>query len=196
MYYITRSSWWITWIFRDKGLGFDQKIADLVWLPVFKFENLLDYKQIKGYGGTPTSSLWLYGNQSHELGYGEEFQLTFSCYFHLEKFPFDRHVCPFHFGNEVYSTDEYTFDKVNITYSNFQTVEGDKSIHIDGLALPFEFELEVLPIKKKLNAYFPGILISMQRNSLGQLLSGYYYPTTSFALLSMLSFLINPDVVN
>ena len=74
-------------------------------------------------------------------------------------------------------------------------MEGDKSIHIDGLALQFEFELEALPIKKKLNAYFPGILISMRRNSLGQLLSGYYYPTTSFALLSMLSFLINPDVV-
>merc|ERR1712008_263366 len=42
---------------------------------------------------------------------------------------------------------------------------------------------------------FTGMLLTIKRKSYGQLLSGYYYPTASFALLSMISFLINPDVV-
>jgi hypothetical protein len=35
----------------------------------------------------------------------------------------------------------------------------------------------------------------MKRKSLGQLLGAFYYPTSSFAFLSMISFLIKPDVV-
>ena len=41
-----------------------------------------------------------------------------------------------------------------------------------------------------------GMIIKMKRKSLGLLLGGYYYPTTAFALLSMISFLINPDIVS
>merc|ERR1712008_241988 len=42
---------------------------------------------------------------------------------------------------------------------------------------------------------FTGMLLTIKRKSYGQLLSGYYYPTASFALLSMISFLIKPDKV-
>ena len=65
--------------------------------------------------------------------------------------------------------------------------------------MPFEFHLEARPSFEKIsdNTYSKtGIHIKMKRKSLGQLLSGYYYPTTSFALLSMISFLINPDIVS
>ena len=184
-------------IFRD-ALQIDKKTAELVWHPVFKFENLLDYKQIKGYGVTPTSSFLIFQNPEKFLQYGEEFQLTISCHFHLERFPFDSHECPIYFGNELYSTDELIFDEIRVYYGNDQTVEGTKAVFIDEMALPFEFELEALLIKQtsfNFNISSAGILVRMRRNSLGQLLSGYYYPTTSFAMLSMISFLINPDVV-
>ena len=188
------------WIFRH-GLYFDKKTEELAWHPRFKFENILDYKQIKGYGGSATSYLYLYGKQSHYLEYVDEFQLTVSCYFHFKKFPFDFHECPIRFGTHLFSTKKLTFNETTVFHGNAKTVEGNKSILINGLSLPFEFELEALPIKQKvrsdgsLNYSFPGIFIKMKRNSYGQLLSGYYYPTASFALLSMLSFLINPDVV-
>jgi hypothetical protein len=71
---------------------------------------------------------------------------------------------------------------------------------LDDLSLPFGLEMEVLPIKENDNGGYnvskAGILIRIERQSLGQLLSGYYYPTTSFALLSMVSFLIDPNVVS
>ena len=188
--------------FRD-FLQFTKKTAQLVWHPVLKFENLIDYKEIKGYGGTVTSSFWFYGNQSHKLAYGEEFQLTVSCHFHFKKFPFDFHECPIYFGTDVYSTDQMKFDEITVFHDYNKIAKRKEPLFIDELALPFEFELEALPIKQKFlrggfnyNISSAGILIRLRRNSLGQLLSGYYYPTTSFAMLSMISFLINPDVVN
>ena len=188
----------IEYIYRN-GLQLDKKTAELVWQPGFKFENLLDYKQTRGYGVTPTSSFWIFENHSHYLQYGEEFQLTISCHFNFKNFPFDRNECPIHFGNDLYSTDELMFDQIKIYYADAITSQGKESIFIDDMALPFEFELEALAIKQKsfnFNVSSVGILIIMRRHSLGQLLSGYYYPTASFALLSLVSFLINPDVVS
>ena len=42
---------------------------------------------------------------------------------------------------------------------------------------------------------FTGILVTLKRKSISHLLSAYYYPTTAFALLSMISYLIDPDSV-
>ena len=83
----------------------------------------------------------------------------------------------------------------------FWTAIGYAPLIVDDLALPFRIELEVLPIEEvdTGNDYSiskAGILIRIKRDSLGQLISGYYYPTTSFALLSMVSFLIDPNVVS
>ena len=43
---------------------------------------------------------------------------------------------------------------------------------------------------------YTGIALRMRRKSLGQLLSGFFYPSAAFALLSMISFLIKPDMVS
>jgi hypothetical protein len=78
--------------------------------------------------------------------------------------------------------------------------EGVDSIIIDNSTLPFEFELESLAEKERDYSHFrvsmTGMHLKIKRKSLGLLLSGYYYPTTSFALFSMVSFIINPDVVS
>ena len=94
-----------------------------------------------------------------------------------------------------------SINEIIINYCKRWTGVGEDPVILDDLALPFGIELEVLPIKEDdtgagtYNVSFTGILIKIKRESLGLLLSGYYYPTTSFAFLSMLSFLINPDVV-
>jgi hypothetical protein len=87
-----------------------------------------------------------------------------------------------------------------------KTSPGDPPIILDNkMPFPFEFHLETLPpfnivynlqeICRDETYSFAGILIKMKRNSVGQLLCGYYYPTTSFALLSMISYLIKPEKV-
>ena len=189
--------------FRD-SLLIDEKTAGLIWRPAIKFENLLDFKQTKYYGNTVQYNFWIgnYENQSHLMQYGEEFQLTFPCHFPLSRFPFDSHNCSIYFGDERYSSDEVFIYSVTLLYGSSQnspsTSEGKDNLLLDDLALPFRVTLEVLPIREKdfnYNVSQAGILIMIERESLGQLLSGYYYPTASFALLSIVSFLISPDVV-
>ena len=41
-----------------------------------------------------------------------------------------------------------------------------------------------------------GIRIRLERKTLGTLIGGFYIPTALFAILSMISFFINPDVVS
>ena len=78
--------------------------------------------------------------------------------------------------------------------------EGVGPIIIENSTLPFEFQVESLAEKERkyshIGVSMAGIHLKIKRKSLGLLLSGYYYPTTSFALFSMVSFIINPDVVS
>ena len=78
----------------------------------------------------------------------------------------------------------------------FSIALGVDPIIIDNSPLPFEFQLQSLATKEKHAGYnisYTGMLVRIKRKSLGLLLSGYYSPSTSFAFLSMISFLINPD---
>ena len=174
----------------------------MIWRPIIKFENLLKYEQTKTYGDAVLYGFWFWRNGLHNLEYGEEFQLTFPCLFHLSKFPFDSHECPIYFGDKRYATYELRIDDVSLNYGNSHNIStrvGEDPLILDHLALPFGFELEVLPIKEmdnNFNVSMAGMLVRIKRDTLGQLLSGYYYPTMSFALLSMLSFLIDPNVVS
>ena len=83
---------------------------------------------------------------------------------------------------------------------NLDSTKGDPAIILNDLPFPFQFELESLPVFEQIfegTTYtYTGMLMRLKRKSLGQLLSGYYYPTATFAILSMVSFLINPDVVS
>ena len=181
----------------------DERTTSLIWRPIINFENLLDFKPTKSFGNTVQHNFWLVRNETHsEMQYGEEFQLTFPCRFHLAKFPFDSHKCSIYFGDIRYTTGELRLDVINLkdwsSDNGPSTSVGGNSLILDDLALPFGFELEVLPTKEKdvnYNVSMAGILIRIKRESFGMLLSGYCYPTISFALLSMVSFLIHPDVV-
>ena len=99
------------------------------------------------------------------------------------------------------------FALINDNRYRSKTSLGDLPIILDNkMPFPFEFILETLPpfatvydlqeICRDEIYSFAGILIKMKRNSVGQLLCGYYYPTTSFALLSMISYLIKPEKVS
>ena len=172
--------------------------ADTIWRPVIEFGNLLKYERTEVYGDTSTFSLWYWGNQT--LEYSEEIKLTFFCNFHFADFPFDLHECRVEYGDDALGTSDITFDAVVIAYGDSETGVGDPPIILDHLPFPFEFQLESLPAFEKvyddLNFSYTGMLLKMRRKSLGQLLSGYYYPTASFAFLSMISYLINPEIVS
>ena len=93
------------------------------------------------------------------------------------------------------------FKRTRAGYGNVTTKSVGDPIILDNLPFPFEFQLVVLPnfeIRDRFRIPFSytGIVLKMRRRSAGKLLIGYFYPTASFALLSMISFLIKPDMVS
>ena len=136
------------------------------------------------------------------MEYGEQFQLTFFCHFDYSSFPFDSHECKIEYGDENYGVDDLKVNTSTIIYHAFKskTSFGDSPIILDrNMPFPYEFHLESLQPFETVydDAYsHSGVLIKLKRNSIGQLITGYYYPTTSFALLSMISYLINPEKVS
>ena len=96
-------------------------------------------------------------------------------------------------------TSDITFKSATIAFGETKTRVGEDPLVLDDLPFPFQFNLESLPafVKTYDDTYsYTGMLLKIKRTSLGQLLSGFYYPTGAFAFLSMISYLINPDVVS
>ena len=92
------------------------------------------------------------------------------------------------------------FENAAIFLGNMTARDGP--IILTSLPFPFEVQISYLPSFKEFNSftgmevYIAGMSLSLKRSSMGHLSSGYYYPTTAFALLSMISYLINPDIVS
>ena len=162
----------------------------------------MEFKKTPVYGTDSSGSMVFqkrYLNKNRLAG--ELFQLTFSCHFDFSEFPFDYHECPIEYGDNVFSQAQMRFNITQAVFGNVSTKSGGDSIILDGLPFPFEFRLMILPAFELRNIYnvtysYTGIVLKMRRKSPGQLLCGYFYPTTAFALLSMISFLIKPDIVS
>ena len=199
-------------IWEDPGLatssnGSAFKIGEdwesLLWRPWIKFENLLRFEKTQFFGGTKSSSLWNFQNikkNGSKMMYVEEFQLTFFCQFLFIDYPFDYHERTLIYGDKRAGLNNVIFASPEIDFGNILHKEGDEPIIFD--YLPFQFELKSLPNSTTdpdpwgFSKSRTGILFTMKRNDFGKLLASYYYPMASFAGLSLVSFLINPDVVS
>ena len=103
------------------------------------------------------------------------------------------------FGDSVYGTN-VTLGSAKIIYDNMITDDGPIILN----SLPFPFTVKIteknpfVEVDKIDNMEYSraGICMALTRTSKGHLFSGYYYPRTAFALLSMISYLINPDLVS
>ena len=164
----------------------------------------MEFKQRPMYGETDSSVSKMFPQRNQNRLNSETFQLTFSCNFQFADFPFDSHECPIEYGSGVLKQEKMRFNLTRTEFGNLSTESGGEPIILDNLPFPFEFQLVVLPnFEVKTNRRnnlvtfsYTGIALRMRRKSLGQLLSGFFYPSAAFALLSMISFLIKPDMVS
>ena len=173
-----------------------------IWRPTIAFGHLLNYEKTKFYGDDKLFAFLYvkkYLGQYDYIEYHEEVQLSVSCPFNFEKYPFDSHLCTLEFG---FPKNPVSLKPSKIIYEHLPPHSfGEDPIILSDLSHPFEFEFKFKPAFKKFNAHnystsYAGMEIKMKRKTLGELLIGYYYPMAAFAFLSMVSFLINPDVVS
>ena len=86
-----------------------------------------------------------------------------------------------------------------IKYGNSEIKFGDKPLAVTSTRIPFDIKVESTQPFNVLDAGYEyshaGFRLYFKRTKIGGLLSGFFGPTGLFALLSMISFGINPDVV-
>ena len=168
--------------------------SELLWRPLILFPKMKKVDQTKTYGGTRDNPI-TYSNGN--LIYVEAFQMKFSCPFEFAYFPFDSHMCCLDF--RVVRAQNMKLNTVIIFYDNKSTEKGQ--IAIENLPFQFEVKLSSMKVFQKVSKhnqkknYHTGMCLKMKRKFPHRLLTSYYYPTTAFALLSMISFLIDPDIV-
>ena len=173
----------------------------MIWHPAIRFGNLLDKK--KNNDGSASLYFLHFSETSlanKSLAYGKELKLTFSCYFDFADYPFDLHLCPMDYGEVAYGIDGgVILETSNIISDGFSTETGQ--IVLDNLPFPYKFELKPLLTheniiymhRKRISS--TGMILKVERNSFGLLLTNFYCPTATFALFSTVSFLIKPDKV-
>ena len=158
--------------------------------------------KVRGLGGNEAFSFWfLNWNDNAVMEYSEDVLLTFSCGFNFKHYPFDSHDCIMEYGDKTWTTHVVKFNSSIIIYDTMSHSLGDDPIVIDNSNLPFTFHLHTLAAYEKKGPFkqytysTTGMVMKICRNSYGKLLSGYYYLMAAFAVLSMISFVIKPDVV-
>ena len=91
----------------------------LIWHPVLKFDNYIEFEPTKRYGGTrKTYSSFTFYPFSQYLMYGEEFRLTLSCPFHFANYPFDSHECRLEFGDDQFNSEMIQIVASMVMYEN------------------------------------------------------------------------------
>ena len=169
-------------------------MAKFIWKPILFFDNLMKLETSKTYGGSVEGAM-AYDHGTFQ--YAEGFKMTFSCYFKKTEFPFDTHGCEVHYFSGDY---QMILTPATIVYGSEATIDGP--IELKDLSFPFEVtldskgtkEIDFPAIRSKVSA--TGLSMKLDRKASQFLWSSFYLPTTAFALLSMISFLIKPDIVS
>ena len=182
-------------------MAINEAKAKVMWHPKITFLNLLSLEKFPGVGYETIKNFYFWAN-SDEIHTFEIFKLKFSCDFDFKTYPFDKHECDLSFIDWRFESKEMTFNNTkNIRYRDQQLNFGNKgALIISTSKTPFEINITLNDaITKRFGNFLysiAGIKLNLKRKSISLLYGSYYVPTGMFAILSMASFVINPDVVS
>ena len=176
----------------------EKNMVKPLWHPLIDFEKRMDLQQSKVYGSTIGGIM---GYKRNQMMYAEAFKLKFSCPFDFDNFPFESNHCCLSYGDIKNGASNVTLMPAIIIYDNMTTAEGP--IILSSLPFPYKIHITSQSNFNKtdkgddMNLFSQtGVCFYLKRSRMGHMGSAYYYPTTAFALLSMISYLIDPDSVS
>ena len=162
------------------------------------FINALSINKASIYGEDRFEYFW--HAEPHYKEYAELIQETLTCDFKFNKFPFDEHECYLRFHNPHLIKSFLTLTPTKIYVHSKSTNVSQPSVSIDNSRLQYTItvdSIETTMTQSTVDEYVnSGLKLKLQRRNIGQLLGGYFGPTAIFALLSLISFIINPDIVS
>ena len=185
-------------IFRSGWFFVDQKIRPLIFFPGLKFPNVKSIEKATDFDERNLSYYWFQDiPPGIQAEYREVYKVVAYCDFEFSSFPFETLLC-------------------NVTYRSSQSSSKWTSLMKPEMYVAYDSEeMDIAPVKanlpfeiwaKKLDPFYvsdgglkyssTGISFTIRRNNLGLLISRFYGPMAIFAMLSMLSYNINVEVVS
>ena len=168
-----------------------------LFFPKIAFFNTKHIEKQLDYGVGNLEYFWM--EFPHSLEYKEAIKATSYCQFEFETYPFDHHQCDFLIGIQVFSAINVVLLRPDFTFEGTHLVTPTTTNYKSEKVPSFDIRAEsIIPFINKVYGYnysSTGIKLHFKRNSIGFLIGSFYAPTTTFALLSMLSFTIAVDKV-
>ena len=171
-----------------------------VWTPSVVFTNAISVEKLNTYGEDKMRRFYLVNTTESQYFYYQVFLvIKITCDLDFTSYPFDHQNCTLHYSNIV-GYRKFIILKPPV-FEDDQNLPGN-STSIKSGVLPFDAMLKAIdtPDKKIQGDYFSMVGVSIElvrdQTALHQLMGSYYVPTAIFAILSMFSFFIKPDLVS
>ena len=179
-------------------INVDENLRKQLWNPLVQFDKAKDVEKTKGYGFEEYHwyEHFKEGNES-DVQYtsfkSEYLTMKFSCTFDFNNYPFDKHKCQLRFYEFRYP-DEINIDITYIYFEDQYIDDRNDTIIIDVPKIPFRI---LITIGEDDVYNDTGVIfLSLERNELDLLIGAFYIPTGAFAVLSLVSYLISPELVS
>ena len=175
----------------------DQNDQAQIWSPTLQINQAKTIQRTMNFGPTEKDYLW-YDNSKSLLDYKQTLKVTIYCTFDFESYPFDSNFCDL----TQFASDTATYLQMNpsdLMYKSQKIKDQDQFLHLDQSHFSFDISLErIQPFLLPLTGYnhsSTGMRVHFRRNDMSALIGSYYVPTLIFALMSLLSYSIDSNVV-
>ena len=172
-----------------------------VWVPEVHFSNAMELEKVDAFRDSKLSSFIFFDPYIFE--YSESLRIKILCPMTFTDFPFDRQICICRMrnwidnDNEVFMNPPTVIDTKNVKLglNGTPTLEEWSNLPFGVLIKPLRSTLE---FEDGYNFSTAQVQIQLIRTTDGLfgLIGGYYGPTAIFAVLSLGSFFIRPEIVS
>ena len=183
-------------------MNIDEDTAKLIWRPKVTFFDVLSVEKNDGVGYKHVPEYYFVPNrQVGELQISEQLKMKFPCNFQFDTFPFDEHECNLTFYERQYYAKTLILNSpIQIFHGNQKCCPNESSaLILTDPKSPFKIEVQINPFTFLHDGYatysISGLKLKLKRDSIELLIGSFFVPTGIFAILSMMSYVINPDVV-
>ena len=186
-------------------LGKDE--MELIWHPRLSFHKLHSVEKMSGLGYDKWIEYYLNdpNMKGINLEMNELMKITIACDFKFHLYPMDNQICDLSLYDPINPINLLVINEIKALCHNGKECSDLRNTYYfpNQPELPYKIGLKSIGMLnytwESVESYtypYSTIRFTFERNSLGLLVGSFYLPTGLFAILSMASYIINPDIVS
>lgn len=176
----------------------DESEAKNIFFPTLRFKRTKKVENEVMFG-PPNGDYFWYNDKDRFFEYQQAFTITFYCPMDFGQYPFDAHFCNFDFGDSNQGNDSLIILPPIIRFDDQKHFFGNDPLIIEQKSMLFDIWLQsrknYVHFEAGYHYSYTGMRIDFKRNSLGTLMGRFFMPTLVFTILSLISFAVEPDMV-